>query len=131
MDSYYSIDSYLAEELPVPVIFNVKAEGLGEFLGYADSHADVMRHSKEELPLWLAKPLAENGFVQILTPTIYGEEARTKLSDPTLICHTNQPFYYIQGIKVAELTRFLFFFSSFSFLFFLLDFIFTEIIINR
>ncbi len=81
----YDIDTILAEEERVPVVFN----------GTADKH---------ELPLWLAQVMHEEDYGQISLPHLYGPKFSANLkADPVAASLKRMPYYYELGLRIAHL----------------------------
>ena len=75
MGKHLDIDRLLSEGERVPCVFNQDAEGLGH-LDTTSEDQTLPQGSKVELPLWLAKDLAQLNFVRIELPKHYGSKMR-------------------------------------------------------
>ncbi|CAM9320591.1 unnamed protein product [Hapterophycus canaliculatus] len=102
---YYDIDSILSEEVRVPCTFTLDAIGMG-VLDPTTSDEDLSQGAKVDFPLWMARPLAGKGMVDLDLPKHYTEKFREQLeAGPGAINLRDRcPFYYEVGVSLASLT---------------------------
>ncbi|KAL1930903.1 hypothetical protein VTP01DRAFT_10040 [Rhizomucor pusillus] len=108
-DEYYDIDEILAEHVRIPVLFLQDIEGSVNLTG---DGTEISKHSRVELPFWMAKPLAQfslpgtnDQLVELEIPRTYGNRVRNSLdASPTavdfrILC----PYFYHFGMKLLSL----------------------------
>eukprot|EP00752_Nemacystus_decipiens_P004561 g4163.t1 len=102
---YYDIDSILSEEVRVPCVFALDAVGMG-VLDPTTSDEDLSQGAKVDFPLWMARPLAGKGMVDLDLPKHYTDRFREQLEAGPGAVNLRErcPFYYEVGVALAALT---------------------------
>eukprot|EP00904_Undaria_pinnatifida_P000017 jgi/Undpi1/10015/HiC_scaffold_28.g12469.m1 len=102
---YYDLESILSEEERVPCVFTLDAMGMG-MLDPTTSEEDLAQGAKVEFPLWMARPLAGKGMVELDLPKHYTDRFREQLeAGPGAVnLRERSPYYYEVGVALASLT---------------------------
>uniref|UniRef100_A0A7S1HKM5 GINS subunit domain-containing protein n=1 Tax=Hemiselmis andersenii TaxID=464988 RepID=A0A7S1HKM5_HEMAN len=98
---YYSLDSILREETPVPVEFQVRlTKGLANIL-------DAPAGEVKELPLWLARALDSKDYVYARVPRTHSKPtlAALKVDASKHSLSKLNPYYYEAGIDLSIMTN--------------------------
>ncbi|BEJ15588.1 hypothetical protein CspHIS471_0501930 [Cutaneotrichosporon sp. HIS471] len=77
-DEYYSLTSILADQHKLPCTFTLDVPGLGYLEGGSEEH--LQSGTKVELPLWLARTLAQNEFATFTVPQPFTQRIRANLN---------------------------------------------------
>jgi len=102
MGDYYDVDCILADEERVPTTFRETAFQLG-YLDPGSTDDDILRDTKVDLPLWLARTLAGKQLVKLTLPKCYEPRFRNSLNaDPCVVDLHRFQYYYDTGLKLAS-----------------------------
>ncbi|KLT40915.1 GINS complex, Psf3 component [Cutaneotrichosporon oleaginosum] len=77
-DDYYSLTSILADNHKLPCTFTLEVPGLGYLEG--GSEQNLQAGAKVELPLWMARVLAQNEFATFTVPQPFTQRVRANLN---------------------------------------------------
>lgn len=106
MANYYDIDDILAEEEPVPSVFQHGANGVGLF-DSSDESNRVEAGSRVELPFWLVRELYLRQLISIRVPPSFDKESKTREEIAADAAHVDLrsrcPYFYELGCKIAPL----------------------------
>ncbi|TIC55937.1 GINS complex, Psf3 component [Wallemia mellicola] len=104
-DSYYSIDSIIADNQKVPSEFLTDVPSLGWLQGGLDK--DIKEGSKVDLPYWMSSTLAlsEYDFLNLSIPGAFsGRVSNALLASPTYVKLANlNHFWYSFGLRISDL----------------------------
>ncbi|CAM9887482.1 unnamed protein product [Ectocarpus sp. 4 AP-2014] len=102
---YYDIDTILSEEIRVPCVFTLDAVGMG-VLDPTTSDEDLSQGAKVDFPLWMARPLAGKGMVNLDLPKHYTDRQAVEQLEAgpgAVNLRERCPFYYEVGVVLASL----------------------------
>ncbi|TIA90020.1 hypothetical protein E3P99_01757 [Wallemia hederae] len=104
-DSFYSIDSILADNQKVPSEFLTDVPGQGWLQGGLDK--DIKEGAKVDLPYWMSSTLAlsEYDFLNLSIPAAFSTRVSNALiASPTFVKLANlNHFWYSFGLRISDL----------------------------
>ncbi|KAK9843549.1 hypothetical protein WJX81_008330 [Elliptochloris bilobata] len=107
-ENYYDVHAILAEETLLPCVVLSGATGIGRMLDPSCDSLDLPRRAVLEMPLWLAKPLAERRMLQLRLPRWYNERMQRKMQAGAHVedLRTRCPYFYEVALRMDALGHF-------------------------
>ena len=107
MSRYFDIDSFLAEQTRVPVVFNSGCTGLGKEMDKMCQTRDLPMGEEVELPFWLVPKLFEQNMVGPKMPDCFDERVwQVVEAEPKNVpLRDFNPHFFEFGARFTELLR--------------------------
>ena len=105
MAKYYDVNDVLAEEEPLPTVFNTAVYGLGRALDPSCDSEDLPVSSSVNLPFWLVENLSKRKILKPLMPKFLKKRLRDELQGEAECVDLRErcKFFYELGRKLCRL----------------------------